>query len=129
MMTCIISIELVIEIHDSILQKTGGAAGVDKEKLAGALSRIEQQVYYNGLDNLLEIASWYAVAIAKGHGFTDGNKRTALTSMLVFLSMQGVIVQHKTGLDDMMVDIVESQLSHELLVRRLAKYIENLLWL
>lgn len=124
-MTPIIAIELVIEIHDTIIHLTGGASGVDAGKLAGALARVEQQVFYNGLDDVFEIACWYAIAIAKSHGFIDGNKRTALATMLTFLDIQGVTLHHDTGLDDMMVDVVESQLSHEVLAKYLAIYIQQ----
>lgn len=124
-MTPIIAIDLVIEIHDNIIYLTGGARGVDSNKLAGALARVEQQVFYNGLDDVFEIASWYAIAIAKSHGFVDGNKRTALATMLTFLDIQGITLQHNTGLDDMMVDVVESQLEHEILSKYLAVYIQQ----
>lgn len=124
-MTPVIPIELIIEIHDTIVQLTGGASGMDSNKLAGALARVEQQVFYNGLDDVFEIACWYAIAIAKSHGFVDGNKRTALTTMLTFLDIQGISLYHDTGLDDMMVDMVESQLSHEVLAKYLAIYIQH----
>ncbi len=123
-MTPIINIELIIAIHDNVLEISGGAVGVDKNKLAGALSRVEQQIHYNELNDVFEIASWYAVAIAKGHGFVDGNKRTGLSTMLTFLDIQGISIKESTGLDDMMVDMVESQLPHEILVQKLAIYIQ-----
>lgn len=124
-MTPIIAIDLVIDIHDTIIQLTGGASGVDSGKLAGALARVEQQIFYNGLEDVFEIACWYAIAIAKSHGFVDGNKRTGLSTMLTFLDIQGITLQENTGLDDMMVDVVESQLPHEILAKYLAIYIQR----
>lgn len=38
---------------------------------------------------LVELAAMYAHGIAKNHGFVDGNKRTALYTMLVFLEING----------------------------------------
>lgn len=70
------------------------------------LSRIDQQMYYNQVDDLYEIAAWYGIAISKGLAFVDGNKRTGLAVMLTFLEIQGVSIQDNTGLDDLMVDIV-----------------------
>lgn len=125
-MTPIISLELVIEIHDNVIDISGGANGVNIDRLAGSLSRIEQQIFYNDVNDVFEIACWYAVAIAKGHGFTDGNKRTALSTMLTFLDIQGITLIENTGLDDIMVDVVESQLSHDVLVKKLAYYIRFL---
>lgn len=125
-MTPIISLELVIEIHDNVIDISGGANGVNIDRLAGSLSRIEQQIFYNDVNDVFEIACWYAVAIAKGHGFTDGNKRTALSTMLTFLDIQGITLIENTGLDDIMVDVVESKLSHDVLVKKLAYYIRFL---
>lgn len=125
-MTPIISLELVIEIHDNVIDISGGAVGVDINRLAGSLARVEQQVFYNNVNDVFEIACWYAVAIAKGHGFTDGNKRTALSTMLTFLDIQGITILENSGLDDIMVSIVESQLSHDVLVKKLAYYIRYL---
>ncbi|MBE2895751.1 type II toxin-antitoxin system death-on-curing family toxin [Pasteurellaceae bacterium HPA106] len=47
----------------------------------------------------------YAVAIAKAHAFPDGNKRTALVTMLTYLDLQGIEIPPDHGLDDAMVNI------------------------
>lgn len=112
----LITSTFVIGVHDVILKETGvGREGCDYDKLEGVLSRIDQQMYYNGVNDLFEIAAWHGIAIAKGHAFTDGNKRTGLATMLTFLEIQGVSIKDHTGLDDLMVDIVESQDNHEVL--------------
>lgn len=77
-------------------------------------------MYYNQVDDVFEIAAWYGVAIAKGHAFVDGNKRTGLSVMLAFLQMQGIDITPNVGLDDLMVDIVESQQEHGLLAKQVA---------
>ena len=112
----LITSTFVIAVHDEILKETGvGREGCHKDKLEGVLSRIDQQMYYNSVEDLFEIAAWYGIAIAKGHAFVDGNKRTGLATMLTFLEIQGVSIKDDTGLDDLMVDIVESQDEHETL--------------
>ena len=112
----LITSTFVIAVHDEILKETGvGREGCHKDKLEGVLSRIDQQMYYNDVEDLFEIAAWYGIAIAKGHAFVDGNKRTGLATMLTFLEIQGVSIKDDTGLDDLMVDIVESQDEHETL--------------
>jgi death-on-curing protein len=67
-----------------------------------------------------------AIAISKGHAFVDGNKRTGLAVMLTFLEIQGVSVKGQTGLDDLMVDIVESQDTHEVLAKKVADFLYDL---
>lgn len=87
------------------------------------MSRIGQQIHYNNINDLFEIAAWYGIAIAKGHAFVDGNKRTGLATMLTFLEIQGISIKDNTGLDDLMVDIVESQDPHELLALRVSDFL------
>ena len=120
----LITSAFVIAVHDEILKETGiGREGCHRDKLEGVLSRIDQQMYYNNVEDLFEIAAWYGISIAKGHAFVDGNKRTGLATMLTFLEIQGVSVKDKTGLDDLMVDIVESQDKHEILALRVSDFL------
>ena len=118
----------VIFVHDEILYQTKvGKTGVDLGRLESVLGRVDQQIYYNQIDNAFEIAAWYGVALAKGHAFVDGNKRTGLAVMLTFLEIQGIDIQYNTGLDDLMVDIVESKLPHETLAEKVAEFLYHLM--
>ena len=120
----LITSTFVIAVHDEILKETGvGREGCHKDELVGVLSRIDQQMYYNNVEDLFEIAAWYGIAIAKGHAFVDGNKRTGLATMLTFLEIQGVSIKDDTGLDDLMVDIVESQDEHETLALKVSDFL------
>ena len=120
----LITSTFVVAVHNGILKETGvGREGCNYDKLEGVLSRIDQQMYYNNVNDLFEIAAWYGIAIAKGHAFVDGNKRTGLTTMLTFLEIQGVSIKDHTGLDDLMVDIVESQDDQELLALRVSDFL------
>ncbi|HQV24278.1 MAG TPA: type II toxin-antitoxin system death-on-curing family toxin [Acinetobacter sp.] len=90
----LINSTFVIAVHDEILKQTGvGREGCHVERLESVLSRIEQQMYYNNVGDLFEISAWFGIAIAKGHAFVDGNKRTGLAVMLTFLEIQGVSVK------------------------------------
>ena len=121
-----IDVDFVIAVHDEILALTTGLEGVDQGELEGALARPDQQIYYNGVDDVYEIGAWYAVAIAKAHAFNDGNKRTGLSVMLTYLDLQGIAVPHHVGLDDTMVEVVESKDDHEIIVAALSMYIRSL---
>lgn len=122
-----ITTEFVIAVHDEILRQTQiGRAGVHLERLEAVLGRVEQQIYYQQLDNIFEISAWYGIALSKGHAFVDGNKRTALAVMLTFLEIQGVDIPYNSGLDDLMVDIVESHYEHEILSRMIAEFLYEL---
>ncbi|RKG35135.1 type II toxin-antitoxin system death-on-curing family toxin [Acinetobacter guerrae] len=117
----------VIAVHNEILKQTGvGREGFDVNKLESVLSRIDQQIYYNDVNDLFEIAAWHGISLAKGHAFVDGNKRTGLAVMLTYLEIQGVSIQKCTGLDDLMVDIVESQDNHEDLAKIVSDFLYEL---
>ena len=125
-MSTTISLDFVIAVHDEILRLTGvGRAGVDIERLASVLSRIEQQIHYNQINDIFEIAAWYAIVIAKGHAFVDG-KRTGLAVMLTYLDIQGCSIEDHTHLDDLMVAVVESQQPHEVIAVELADTVYSL---
>ena len=44
------------------------------------------------IGDVFDLAAAYAEAIARGHCFNDGNKRTAFETMVVALEMNGVAV-------------------------------------
>ena len=123
----LISSTFVIAVHDEILVQTGvGRAGCHIDKLESVLNRIDQQMYYSGVDDIFEIAAWFGIAISKGHAFVDGNKRTGLAVMLTYLEIQGITILEQTGLDDLMVDIVESQEAHDTLSKLVAEFLYDL---
>lgn len=45
--------------------------------------------YYQGIQDPLVLAVRLGVAIAKAHGFIDGNKRTGAFAMIEFLAING----------------------------------------
>ena len=97
----LINLTFVVAVHDEILRQTGvGRAGCDIGKLESVLYRIEQQMYYNQVEDLFEIAAWFGIAISKGHAFVDGNKRTGLAVMLTFLEIRVKIVLTKGGISN-----------------------------
>ena len=101
-----LSAKEVIEIHDLILLDEGGLAGSHGVgALEGALARVMNRVQYVQMDDVFEIAAMYAVAIARGHCFNDGNKRTALVSALTYLETEGVVMQRNAQLEEIMVDV------------------------
>lgn len=104
--------ELVVVIHDFILTHEPGIQGMNKGALEGALGRIENRRVYEGLDDVFEIAGMYAEAIAKGHAFSDANKRTALVSALVYLYLEGFSISRTPALEDIMVDVAKSELNY-----------------
>lgn len=82
--------DLVEAIHDEVLNpgELPGRAG-DKS-LDGALARVDNRIAYGLVADVFDLAAAYATAIAQGHCFNDGNKRTAFRSMQVCLDLNGI---------------------------------------
>jgi death-on-curing protein len=78
--------ELVYAIHDRQLAEHGGLDGVrDQGAIESALARPRNLVAY-GEPDAADIAAAYAFGLARNHGFSDGNKRTAWVVARLFLS-------------------------------------------
>jgi death-on-curing protein len=89
--------EVLLAAHDEQLQEHGGASGLrDRGLLESALARPQNLAAY-GKPDVAALAASYAFGIAKNHAFVDGNKRTALVAMELFLDQNG----YELGADDM----------------------------
>ena len=86
----LLPLETVLSIHDEVLNpgELQGLAG-DKS-LDGALARVENRLVYGLLADAFDLAAAYAVAIAQGRCFNDGNKRTAYRVMQTCLDLHGI---------------------------------------
>jgi death on curing protein len=84
--------EAVDKIHDQQIQKFGGISGIrDAGLLASALQRPKNRAYYENA-SATEIAATYAIAIAQGHPYMDGNKRTGFIVAATFLALNGWVL-------------------------------------
>lgn len=85
-----LTIEIVIAIHDAVLNP-GELTGLALDKsLAGALARVDNRIAYGMIEDAYDLAAAYAIAIAQGHCFNDANKRTAHQCMDVCLDLNGI---------------------------------------
>jgi death-on-curing protein len=78
-------------IHAELIREHGGLQGPSREgALEAALARPRHAYAYAGsAPSLASLAASYGFALAKGHCFTDGNKRIALAIIDVFLQLNG----------------------------------------
>jgi death on curing protein len=112
----LLDVNFVVAVHESIIVRLGGLAGFAGsgcEGLESALRRIENHAQYAGLSDALGIAGLYAEALARGHVFNDGNKRTALTCALHYLAQQNVNVRKDPTLEDATVMLANGTWSYE----------------
>lgn len=82
--------EVVLAVHDEQLAEHGGPSGIrDLGAVESALARPRNLAAYEACDDLARLAAAYAYGIVRNHGFTDGNKRTALVIADLFLMLNG----------------------------------------
>ena len=80
---------LVMAMHHESIREHGGAAGIrDALLLESALGRARNLYEYEGADEF-RLAAAYAFGICRNHPFVDGNKRTSLAALGVFLELNG----------------------------------------
>jgi len=70
-------------------------------------------MYHYGQGDLFDLAAAYAYHLAENQPFVDGNKRTAITTALVFLEFNGVATSAVTNaqLYDAMIGLAEKRLN------------------
>lgn len=86
----LLSAQLVIALHDAVIN-AGDLKGLARDKsLEGALARVENRLTYDLIGDIFDLAAAYTIAIAQGHCFNDANKRTAFRTMNAVLAMNGV---------------------------------------
>ena len=82
--------DIVMRIHARSLDEFGGLAGIsDPGAVESAVMAVQNHFNYTGGD-LFDLAGVLLWHLASDHPFADGNKRAALASALVFLTINGV---------------------------------------
>ncbi|WP_333817628.1 type II toxin-antitoxin system death-on-curing family toxin [Tabrizicola sp.] len=92
----LLSPELVEAIHDAILNPGELPGRARDRSLAATLARVENRLAYGMVPDVFDLAAAYAMAIARGHCFNDGNRRTAYRTMHVCLELHGITVPWDT---------------------------------
>jgi len=103
----ILTVEHIIELHSELISSTGGSMGIrDIGLLESAVnapfSSFDSNPFYPTIETK---AARLAFGIIKNHPFIDGNKRCGLLSMLVFLEINGILLEYnndelvKVGMD------------------------------
>ena len=78
-----------------LIAVTGGSPGIrDNGLLESAVAGCYQS--FDGVDlhtSIIDKAAWMAYAICRNHPFIDGNKRVAVTAMLVMLRLNNIVLK------------------------------------
>ncbi len=80
---------VLLSVHEEQLAEHGGAAGIrDAGLFESAWARPQNLALY-GQPDAADLAAAYGFGIARNHPFVDGNKRTSLVAVELFLVLNG----------------------------------------
>lgn len=90
-MTVYVSIGDVLAIEATLIELYGGTEGVrDISLVESALARPQASFGgYEAYPTLFEKAAVLLQGLIKNHGFVDGNKRTGVAAMSIFVTLNG----------------------------------------
>jgi death-on-curing protein len=119
----------IIELHEAVLAATGGASGVlNAHYVEAAISRPMVYAQYNEY-TIHTVAAIILDSLARSHAFSDGNKRTALTSMIFTYNLNGVVLDYtllmNEEFEDIVMWVVESKPQIEQIEAVLAKLVST----
>ncbi len=105
----------VIALHRRMMEGMGWAPAPlrSEDLLESAIQRAQAAAYYGGADIVAQ-ASVLAVGISQNQPFLDGNKRTALYSLLAFLRLNDLAyIGDRFEIADRLVAVAEREGSLE----------------
>lgn len=114
----------VPEFHEDLIRSFGGDTGARDLGLAESAIAMPESGAGDGYFHAFpfEMAAAYAYHLAQNHPFVDGNKRTALTTALVFLEVNGFAVM---GGEDVLEDATRKIASGRLDKKAFAVLLES----
>lgn len=118
------TIQDIYELHKQLENAFILSSGVrDENLLASAVNTPFQTFMGNDLyPSLYDKAAQLCYGIANNHPFTDGNKRTALHSMYVYLIINGFdITATQQDVENMIIDVASGNMTNTELVQWLQK--------
>lgn len=77
--------EALRAVHTSLIDAYGGLPGIrDENALESAIGRPRNLAAYGDVSSIFTLAAALPWAILRNHPFTDGNKRVAFASLVIF---------------------------------------------
>lgn len=120
----ILTVEQVIELHSRLIQATGGLDGVrDAGLVESSLSSAFSS--YFGIEkypNIEEKAARLCYSLVNNHAFLDGNKRIGVYVMIIFLELNGIVLNQT---DEEIVKLGLGVAASELDYNAILEYIRN----
>lgn len=119
-----LEVGIVLDFHSEQLALFGGPDGIrDIGLLESALARPVNKFAYGERD-ITALAAAYGFGIARNRPFIDGNKRTALASMIVFPGLNGLDLDApQEAVTAIILSMAAGEVSEDLLARWLKDHV------
>lgn len=89
------SYETILEIHEIVIDSYGGLSGIQHPQyIESALARPQNYMKYQKNCDIHLVAALLLNSIATYHAFSDGNKRTALISMIMAYRLNNINLEY-----------------------------------
>lgn len=120
----------VIDIHEIVIEFYGGLGGIPHPNLIeAALHRPETYMNYDDHCDIHLVAALILESIARNHAFADGNKRTALLTMLMTYNNNKIRLSYGLHLNEkfevLVLDVATKKLTIIQIRSRLQKLVEE----
>lgn len=100
--------ELIIVVHDNVIEISGGKAGIlNPNAIIAAVDRPRTYSSYHYEFDIHTVCALLIDSLARNHAFVEGNKRTALLTMLFTYELNDILFDFN---DDMQNDFEETVL-------------------
>lgn len=116
--------ETIIDIHNIIINEYGGLSGVPHpQRIEAAIARPQSYMHYEDSCDIYLVAAIILDSLARNHAFADGNKRTALTTMIFMYNLNrednlGYGLAMNADFEQLVLDVaIKKPAMHELHVR------------
>ena len=112
----VLSKELVLMLHQELIDETGGSLGLKDEGLLESALAAPFQTYDNQelFPSIYQKAARLGFGLASNHAFVDGNKRIGAHAMLVFLELNDIHIQYSQDeLSNIFLKIASGDKSYE----------------
>ncbi len=111
-----LTLEEVLELHATRIERYGGSFGVrDPGLLQSALE--QPRAMFGGQflhEDIYAMAAAYLFHLVQNHAFIDGNKRIGLAAALSFLDINGIEIDaDEDALTEMVLSVAEGQIDKE----------------
>lgn len=119
----------IIEIHDRILDSSGGLNGLrDKGGLEAAIIQPQMKVFGEELyHGVIEKAAILGFTLISNHPFLDGNKRIGHAAMEIFLLLNGYEIRGEVDdQEEIIIAVASGKIDKEVFTNWLSNHVVEL---